>query len=55
MAGSDPGTAAWQGEPASEAVSFPASTGTRRSGLFTFVGPDGQEARYYGISFTADG
>ena len=37
------------------AVSFPASTGTRRSGLFTFVGPDGQEARYYGISFTADG
>lgn len=37
------------------AVSFPASTGTRRAGLFTFVGPDGQEARYYGISFTADG
>ena len=37
------------------AVAFPASTGTRRSGLFTFVGPDGQEARYYGISFTADG
>ena len=37
------------------AVSFPASTGTRRAGLFTFVGPDGQEARYYGISFTANG
>lgn len=37
------------------AVDFPASTGTRRSGFFTFVGPDGQEARYYGVSFTADG
>ena len=37
------------------AVAFPASTGTRQSGFFSFVGPDGQEARYYGISFTADG
>lgn len=36
-------------------VDFPASTGTRRSGFFTFIGPDGQEARYYGVSFTADG
>ena len=37
------------------AVAFPASTGIRQSGFFSFVGPDGQEARYYGISFTADG
>lgn len=35
------------------AVSFPASSGTRgRSGLFSFVGPDGQEVRYYSIRFT---
>ena len=35
------------------AISFPASSGTRgRSGLFSFVGPDGQEVRYYGIRFT---
>ena len=38
------------------AVSFPASTGTRgSSGLFTFVGPDGQDVQYYGIRFTEEG
>ena len=35
------------------AVSFPASTGTRSAkGLFTFVGPNGQDIQYYGIQFT---
>ena len=34
-------------------VSFPASTGTRGTrGLFTFVGPDGQDVQYYGVRFT---
>ncbi len=34
-------------------VSFPASTGARSArNLFTFVGPDGHEAKYYGIRFT---
>ena len=34
-------------------VSFEASTGTRSSrNLFTFVGPDGHEIKYYGIRFT---
>ncbi len=34
------------------AVSFPASTGTRSSiNLYTFVGPDGHEIKYYGIHF----
>ena len=34
-------------------VSLPASTGTRTSrNLFTFVGPDGHEIKYYGIRFT---
>ncbi len=35
-------------------VSFPSSTGTRRrsSDVFTFVGPEGDSAEYYGISFT---
>lgn len=34
-------------------VSFPASAGTRQSGpgLFTFVAPDGQVVKYYGIAF----
>lgn len=33
-------------------VSFPASTGTRSGrGLFTFVGPTGQDIVYYGIRF----
>ncbi|MCY4103264.1 MAG: hypothetical protein OXG55_08405 [bacterium] len=33
-------------------VSFPASTGTRGpKGLFTFVGPDGREVKYYAIRF----
>ena len=37
-------------------VSFPASTGARSSrGLFTFVGPDGQDVQYYGIRFTEEG
>ena len=37
-------------------VSFPSSTGTRSSrGLFSFVGPDGQDVQYYGIRFTEDG
>ena len=35
-------------------VSFPASTGARSSrGVFTFVGPDGNNVSYYGIRFTA--
>ena len=35
-------------------VSFPSSTGTRRrsSDIFTFVGPQGDSAEYYGIAFT---
>ncbi len=35
-------------------VSFPSSTGTRRrsSDIFTFVGPEGNHAEYYGIRFT---
>ena len=34
-------------------VSFPASTGARSTrNLFTFVGPDGLETKYYGIRFT---
>ncbi len=34
-------------------VSFPASTGTKGgSQLFTFVGPDGRPAVFYGITFT---
>ena len=37
-------------------VSFPASTGTRSPrGLFSFVGPDGQDVQYYGIRFTEEG
>lgn len=33
-------------------VSFPASTGARSTrNLYTFVGPDGYEAKYYGIRF----
>ena len=33
-------------------VSFPAATGTKSNqGLFTFVGPDGQDVLYYGIRF----
>ncbi len=37
-------------------VSFPASTGTRSArGLFTFVGPDGREVKYYAIRFTERG
>lgn len=35
------------------AVSFPSSTGTRRSkGVFSFVGPDGRDVHYYGLRFT---
>ncbi len=38
------------------AISFPASTGTRRSkGLFSFVGPDGRDVEYYGLRFTEAG
>lgn len=38
------------------AVSFPSSTGTRRSkGLFSFVGPDGGDVEYYGLRFTEGG
>ena len=38
------------------AVSFPASTGTRSGqGLFSFVGPNGQVVKYYGIRFTGGG
>lgn len=34
-------------------VSFPSSTGTRRSkGVFSFVGPDGRDVQYYGLRFT---
>ena len=34
-------------------VSFSASTGTRSTrGVFSFIGPDGQIAQYYGIRFT---
>ena len=35
-------------------VSFPSSTGTRRrsSDIFTFVGPEGDSAEYYGILFS---
>lgn len=38
------------------AVSFPSSTGTRRrSGdVFSFIGPDGNSAEYYGIRFERD-
>ena len=38
-------------------VSFPSSTGTRgRSGdLFSFVGPDGNPVKYYGIRFDENG
>lgn len=33
-------------------VDFPSSTGARRaSGLFSFVGPDGQDVQYYGVRF----
>lgn len=34
------------------AVSFPSSTGTRSTrSVFSFVGPDGQDAQYYGVRF----
>ncbi len=34
------------------AVSFPSSTGTRSSrDVFSFVGPDGQDVKYYGVRF----
>lgn len=37
-------------------VDFPSSTGTRRSkGLFSFVGPDGQDVEYYGLRFVEGG
>ena len=39
-------------------VSFPASSGTRspKAGdVFTFVGPDGQDAQYYAVRFTEAG
>ena len=38
------------------AVSFPSSTGARRrsSDLFSFIGPDGNKAEYYGIRFRED-
>ncbi len=38
-------------------VSFPSSTGARRRlrDLFSFVGPDGNSAEYYGIRFGKDG
>lgn len=32
-------------------VSFPSSTGTREKGYFSFVGPDGFEAKYYSVHF----
>ena len=35
-------------------VSFPSSTGTREKGYFSFVGPDGFEAKFYGIHFEED-
>lgn len=35
------------------AVSFPSSTGTRSTrDVFSFVGPDGQDAKYYGVRFS---
>ena len=38
------------------AVDFPSSTGTRSSrGLFSFVGPNGQDVTYYGIRFIEAG
>ena len=37
-------------------VSFHASSGTKRgSDVFTFVGPDGQDAQYYAVRFTEAG
>ena len=37
-------------------VSFPASTGTRRTiGTISFVGPNGEPVVYYGIQFTGGG
>ncbi|MCY4487237.1 MAG: hypothetical protein OXF11_09000 [Deltaproteobacteria bacterium] len=37
-------------------VSFPSSTGARSAkGLFTFVGPDGNDVAYYGIRFSGGG
>ena len=37
-------------------VSFHASTATRGTrGVFTFVGPDGQDVQYYGVRFTKAG
>ena len=38
-------------------VSFPSSTGTRRrsSDLFSFIGPHGDNAEYYGIRFSESG
>ncbi len=34
-------------------VDFPSSTGAKSStGLFPFVGPDGQDVQYYGVRFT---
>lgn len=36
-------------------VSFPASTGTKRSGdLFSFIGRDGSSVDYYGIKFSGE-
>ena len=35
-------------------VSFPSSSGTRGKGYFSFVGPDGFEAKFYGIHFEED-
>ena len=39
------------------AVSFPSSTGTRqrKSDLFSFVGPEGDNVEYYGIRFSESG
>ena len=38
---------------AGASVSFHASTGTRSDrGVFTFVGPDGQDVKYYSVRFT---
>lgn len=37
-------------------VSFPSSTGTRRrSDIFSFIGPKGDNVEYYGIRFAEDG
>ncbi len=36
-------------------LSMQAATGTRRSGFFTFVGPDGQEGKYYSVKFSERG